>query len=241
MEIIRVEETGSTNTWAAEHDEELQKPSLVYCICQRAGRGQRGNHWESEPGKNITASLIFRPEGISANRQFLLSEAVALAIAAFLKDKGVEAKVKWPNDIYVGDKKICGILVEHMILGKEITRTIAGFGINLNQKDFHGDAPNPVSLKMLTGLEYDLEKSVEELTGYLQTYMEKISEGEKLHKEFSDNLWRGRGGTYPFFDHLREEAIEAEIEDVGKDGILTLKTIDGQRRSYAFKEVEFIL
>ena len=94
MNIIRIETTNSTNTWVAEHEPSVSSPSLIYCISQTAGRGQRGNHWESEPGKNITASLVFHPENFPANEQFKISEAVAIALVEYLQEKGVEAKVK---------------------------------------------------------------------------------------------------------------------------------------------------
>ena len=241
MEIIKIEETDSTNNWLLRHEEEMGDTVLVYSVKQTSGRGQRGNSWESEPGKNITASLLFHPQKFPANQQFFISEAIALAIVEFLKSQGVEAKVKWPNDIYVGDRKICGILVEHKVIGKEITRTIAGFGINLNQTRFISDAPNPVSLRMLTETVYDLDKSVEELSEYLEEYLQNLSEGDSLHVRFNSILWRGDGLQYKFFDRKQEQKIDAYIDSVKKDGVLTLVTSEGEERNYYFKEVEFLL
>lgn len=240
MQIKRLDKTDSTNTWVSCHETELEPTSLVYCAEQTAGRGQRGNSWESEPGKNITASLLFHPEHHEAVRQFELSEAVALALADYLKYKGVEANVKWPNDIYVGGHKISGILVEHVITGKNITRTIAGFGLNINQKKFISNAPNPISLTQLTGLDYDIEKEILKVAECLERRLSE-PDASKRHSEFLQRLWRNDGKYHPFKDNKHGEMIMARIKDVDKTGILTLQTDSGEEREYAFKEIEFIL
>ena len=241
MEILELEHTDSTNNWIANHEKELNGLTLVYSYAQTAGRGQRGNSWESEPGKNITASIFFTPKNYEAARQFHISEAIALAIVDFLLEFGVEAKIKWPNDIYVGDRKICGILVEHSVIGRNISRTIAGFGINMNQTLFLSDAPNPVSLSMLTGLSYDINESVRLLSKKLEEYLEKLDAPEKLHAEFLELVWRKDGEFHDFFDRGRSERIKGKIEDVRPDGLLVVTTERGEKREYAFKEVEFIL
>lgn len=241
MQILRLESVDSTNTWVAGHENELESPALVYTLHQSKGRGQRGNSWESEPGKNITATVLFHPLEFPAISQFVISEALSLAIIGFLKRKGVEAKVKWPNDIYVGDKKICGILVEHMVTGKNITRTIAGFGINLNQTEFYSDAPNPVSLKMITGQTYSLEEAIEEIANIINHFLRKLDRFEEIHEEFLKLLWRADDRLYKFYDHKNHEPLTAKIKDVGPDGILTLQTSTNEIRQYMFKEVEFLL
>lgn len=241
MDIKRLERVDSTNTWLVQHEHELSAPIMVCCKEQLAGRGQRGNHWESEPGKNLTASVLFRPADFPASRQFSISEAVALSIVAFLEEKGVKAKVKWPNDIYVDNRKICGILVEHAVTGRNITRTVAGFGLNLNQTVFISDAPNPVSLKILTGEDSDIQQDSESIASILEEYFERLETPEELHALFLEKLWRGDGGFYKFKDLKRGETIEAKIKSVGYDGMLTLQTREGEKREYAFKEVEFTL
>lgn len=240
MEIICLESADSTNSWLAQHEDELPSTSLVYCKTQTAGRGQRGNSWESEPGKNITASIIFHPEKFPAIKQFMISEIIALTIVDFLNELGVKASVKWPNDIYVGNGKICGILVEHVVTGCLISRTIAGFGININQTIFQSDAPNPVSLSMLTGLEYDIEKLIHNLTLKLEKNLQGLDE-EQLHERFLELLWRKDGYYHKFFDRKNNEPIEALIDTVERTGILNLKTRQGEKREYSFKEVEFII
>lgn len=127
-----------------------------------SGRGQRGNSWESEPFKNLTFSLLLRPEHIPANRQFLLSEIVSLATVDVLNRYATGFSIKWPNDIYWHDKKIAGILIENVLSGSTFSRAIIGMGLNINQKNFYSDAPNPVSLYQITGRTYKIEKILDD-------------------------------------------------------------------------------
>lgn len=241
MEIIKIEETASTNSWVSDNREQLPMPLMVYAERQTAGRGQRGNSWESEPGKNLCASILLQPEGVAPQLQFVVSEAVALAVADLLESYGVEAKVKWPNDIYVGDKKICGILIEHAVMPHTILYTIAGIGVNINQEKFLSDAPNPVSLTQLTGLSYQIDEVAQRLAERVEERMRMtVSSPEGLHREFKERMWRGDGKRYPFIDRIRGERIDARIADVAFDGILTLD-LGNEQRHYAFKEVEYSL
>ena len=173
--------------------------------------------------------------------QFSISEAISLAIVEFLRDYGIDAKVKWPNDIYVDDKKISGILVEHTVTGYNITRSIAGFGININQTHFISDAPNPVSLKMLTGKNYDLPPLIDNLSLHLQNYLLLLSRRDFLHDSFLKILWRNDGELHSFSDKKMNELIRAKIMTVAPEGYLCLELESGEVREYAFKEVEFIL
>lgn len=241
MQLKKIVTTDSTNNWLAVHEKEVADQALVYCEEQTAGRGQRENSWESEPGKNITASIVFHPKSFPAFRQFVISEAIALSIVDFLGGEGVEAKIKWPNDVYVGDKKICGILVEHVVMGNQITRTIAGFGININQTEFKSDAPNPVSLSLITGKNYNIDTLIEVLVKKIEKKLLSLEKGENQHNSFLERLWRKDDEVYEFYDRIKKEAIKAKISDVGEDGMLTLVTDYGEKRKYAFKEVEFLL
>ena len=238
MEIICLDSVDSTNTWLADNEKSLPASVLVRAVTQSAGRGQRGNSWEAEPSKNFTGSFLFHPTDFQAQHQFHISEAVALAVVDTLSHYNISAKIKWPNDIYVGDKKICGILVEHVITGKNISRTIAGIGVNVNQEIFVSDAPNPVSMKMITGLDYNLEEFTSLLSSRLISRMENVL---SLHDDLKALLYRGDGNFYPFFDRKANELISARIIDVAADGILHLLTTEGILRTFAFKEVEFII
>lgn len=216
--------------------------TVVVTDCQTAGRGQRGNSWESEPGKNLTFSVLLRPENIPAARQFELSMIVALAVADTvdyalgLAGSPLRAKVKWPNDIYVGNKKISGILIENTLSGCGIVRSIAGIGLNVNQSAFHSDAPNPVSLYMLTNNEFELAELLDKLTMDIMSAVENYTgDSAELMIRYRGRLWRGEG-EWPFREPDGTE-FSASIESIAPDGILTLSN----GKSYAFKEVTFVL
>lgn len=199
---------------------------------QTAGRGQRGNSWEAEPGKNITLSLILRPEQLPAMRQFELSEAVALAVADTVESLGIgHVAVKWPNDIYVGDRKIAGILIENTLSGNLISRSIVGIGLNVNQREFHSDAPNPVSALQLTGREHNVEDLALRM---VQRILDRLSLDN--HSEYRRRLWRGTG-IWPWRT-AQGQTFSAAIADVEPDGHLRLS---GNHPPFAFKEIHPVL
>lgn len=245
IEYMTLPEARSTNTWCREHASELTAPVVVRAVIQSAGRGQRGNSWESAPGMNLTFSLVWDPEGVAPSEQFSISEAVALGVAGYLRKHEIPALVKWPNDIYVTDRKICGILIEHSLLGSTLERSVIGIGINVNQEEFLSDAPNPVSMFQLSGKEYDLEEELRAVVETIRGYLEKTvtPEGRReLHEKFLRNLWRGDGGSYRFRDIRENRPFMGEIKDVEPTGFLLVRNIeDGSLKKYAFKEVEFIL
>lgn len=239
--IIWVDTATSTNTVLAAITDAPHGTALA-TRTQTAGRGQRGNSWEAEPGRNLTFSLLLRPRAISAARQFELSQIVCMAIArAIGREIGQPEKVriKWPNDIYFDDLKICGILIENTLQGTSIARSIAGIGINVNQREFLSDAPNPVSMTQITGREYPLVPMMERVVGEVMDQFdayERMPDSAALGSEYRAMLWRGEG-YWPYRDVLRGEDIQARIEAVGPMGHLTLRTAAGDTRIYAFKEV----
>lgn len=247
---IHLESIRSTNTYLAQNAEGAVHGTVVYADCQTAGRGQRGNSWESADFKNITMSMLLRPANVKPSCQFWLSEAVALAVVHTLDryiDNGVS--IKWPNDIYWNDRKICGILVEHSLSGGKIDHTIAGIGLNINQEKFLSDAPNPVSLRQIIGCDTPLPDVLHHLSEELLRLVDSLPDNaESLHAEFLSRLYR-RNGLHTYrnvadrtADHLAAgEEFCAEIADVASDGILTLARPDGSRPRFAFKEVEFVI
>lgn len=245
MKYLVLEEVDSTNSYISAHAAELEDMTMVMAGTQTAGRGQRGNSWESEPGLNLTFSLFFRPKGVKPAEQFAISEATALAVTDMLASAGIEAKVKWPNDIYVDDRKICGILIEHSLLGNSLEHSCLGIGINVNQTEFRSDAPNPVSMKMLTGTDHDLSQCAARVYSALETRLARTAtpEGrEALHKEFMARLWRGDGDFHPFRERNGGEEFEGRIVDVEPCGLMHLRAHGEETdRVYAFKEVEFLL
>ena len=223
---------------------DLKAPVMVSAYRQTAGQGQRGNSWEAEPGKNLTFSIFYRPVKLPPMAQFSMSEAVALAVVDFLEVHGIEAKVKWPNDIYVGDRKICGILIRHSVMGASVSYSVIGVGIDVNQTLFVSDAPNPVSMKQITGESYDLSVLEKEIADIMERRLEGIISSESrgnLHNEFMRNLWRGDGKMYLFTEASSGETVLAEIVGIAAHGPMTLRLADGTERTYAFKEISFVL
>lgn len=245
---IFLEEATSTNTLLAAADATDPQPhaTVLAARSQTAGRGQRGNSWEAEPGKNLTFSVLLRPGGVAARDQFVISEAVAIAVAhvvASVVGAGNDVAVKWPNDIYVGDRKICGILIENSLSGNSIVRSIAGVGLNVNQTEFVSDAPNPVSVAQLTGKSTDLRRLLEQVVEAIVRMADLCGTeagAAEIHREYRSMLWR-RNGMYRWVDAADSSVFDAEIDDIATTGHITLRTPAGELRTFAFKEVHPVI
>lgn len=212
---------------------------LVSADFQTAGRGQRGTHWEAEAGRNLLFGIRCHPTFMKAGCQFLLSEVQALAVVESLESEA-EVIVKWPNDIYVGDGKLGGMLLEHDLCGAQIATTITGVGLNINQERFSGDAPNPVSLRQIVGRDTDRSLLLSRIVERFDALYAKLKSGHtsEIHETYLSRLYR-RTGFYPYADAKGQ--FEAEFVNVSHDGRLYLRDKDGTLRTYAFKEVRFIL
>ena len=240
-EIVHIDETESTNKWVKVHKDDASlrmeragKDALcVVADYQTAGRGCGTNRWEGERGRNLLFSLLIRPHGLSANRQFHLSMAISLAISETLGQHVGDVSIKWPNDIYWRDGKIAGILIEHTLQGALIKDSIIGVGLNVNQREFRSDAPNPVSLWQISGQETNRE----ELLGDILRHFDELL-ADDVRSRYLSRLYR-RKGYHPYAD--RQGAFMAEIADVEDDGHLLLNDDNGQQRRYAFKEVSFVI
>lgn len=245
MNIIELEQTPSTNSWLAGHAESLPADTVVVAREQTAGRGQRGNSWEAEPGKNLTFSILLRPDFIRAAEQFIISRAVSVGIVSVLRRfvrGSEEVAIKWPNDIYVGAQKIAGILIENSLIGEHIDRSIVGIGLNVNQLLFCSDAPNPVSIIHLTGEETPLEPLLREVVESIldRLNMLRTAEGRaRVTRDYDAVLWR-RDGFHPYVT-ADGDRLSAELVGIAPDGIMTLRDSDGQLRRFAFKEVHFVI
>jgi BirA family biotin operon repressor/biotin-[acetyl-CoA-carboxylase] ligase len=226
-------ETVSTNDAAVSPN--YRHGDIIVALSQSGGRGQRGKSWSSEQGKNLTFSLVLEPENFTAERQFMLSKATALAIAAVLEKQGVEARIKWPNDIYVGGKKIAGILIENSVCGARLTRSIVGAGINVNQTVFDPRLPNPTSLALETGLESDLPRLLEELYATLMAMFDRMD--EKTDRRYMEKLYLLDA---PRLFVAAGRSFTGTIRGVGDYGELLVEE-NGAVGSYLFKEIEFTL
>lgn len=239
--IIFRENLSSTNTYTIRllADERPSEGTIITTGFQSAGRGQPGNSWESEDGKNLLFSIILYPEMINPSEQFILSMAVSLGISDFVSRHTVGCKVKWPNDIYVNDDKIAGILLESSTMGEKISFMVAGVGLNINQEEFRSNAPNPVSLKQITGIEYNTSTCLGEVAADLDRRYADIRKGNNVsvRAEYLEKLYRNNEWT-TFRD--AEGLFTGMIKDVENDGRLSVETRSGRFRHYYFKEVEFI-
>lgn len=237
-EIVHIPETDSTNRYMREwiRKSRPEEGSVVYADIQTAGRGQTGNQWESEPGANLTFSTVLYPGCIPAASQFLLSQIAALSVKETLERHVSGVSVKWPNDVYCGDRKICGMLIENDLTGNAIYCSILGIGINLNQETFYSDAPNPVSLRQLTGKRYHREKELHAfLHRFYYRYLQLLQgRSGEVRQDYRKALYRG-DGFHPYTD--AQGAFEARIYDIEPTGHLLLALPDGEIRRYAFKEV----
>ena len=242
----RSDSIGSTNTYLRElgGGDPAYDYEVAVADFQTAGRGQKGNTWESEQGKNLLFSILAHPKNIKVREQFYISEAIALAVsdsvmAALGPQFAREVSVKWSNDVYWKEFKMAGILIENTLQGDRILDTVVGVGLDVNQEVFLSDAPNPISLKYITGRDYDrdalLSDIVERFKGYMELQADKRSDVDKLYR---NRLFR-REGYHRFRDAQGE--FEACIEGIRPDGCLMLQTTGGEHRVYEFKQVQFIL
>lgn len=240
-QIIHLTETGSTSRYLQERlrREALEEGSVVYADFQTAGRGQTGNRWESERGANLLFSVVIYPDCIPANAQFLISQIASLSVKETLERHTGGIRIKWPNDIYWNDRKICGMLIENDLNGAEIDCSVIGIGINLNQERFYGDAPNPVSLRQITGSAYGIETELHAFLDRFYAYYLRLlqADTEAIRREYAAALYR-REGYHRYRD--ASGSFSARIAGIAPTGHLHLQLPDGSVRVYAFKEVAYL-
>ncbi len=240
--IIYFNRVTSTNNVLSEmlsNSKPLAEGSVIMAEEQSHGRGQHGTFWESSPGKNITISILYKPEFLTIEKQFYLSMAISIGICNFLEDVlNTKVKIKWPNDIYVGNTKIAGILIENSLIGSYLKSSIIGIGLNVNQVQFNSEAPNPCSMKILTGKEFNINELLPRLfeeieIQYLNLKAKKLS---YLKEKYLSKLYRfGEEALYK----VKGKTIKCNISDIEESGKLVLLTEEGLR-SYDTKEIEFI-
>ena len=234
--IVHIDETDSTNSWLRKRlaaDERSDANLVVWAEYQTAGRGCGTNQWESERGENLTFSMLIHPKELPATQQFHISMAISLAICEAIGQYIGDVSIKWPNDIYWRNGKIGGILIENTLKGSIIMDSIIGVGLNVNQRVFKSDAPNPVSMWQICEHETDREALLKEILEAFERILDS-----KIREQYLSKLYR-RKGYHPYAD--KEGAFMAEIVTVEDDGHLVLHDDNGKERRYAFKEVQFII
>jgi BirA family biotin operon repressor/biotin-[acetyl-CoA-carboxylase] ligase len=242
-EIIFHDELTSTNSEASlllRKSKDIREGTVIYTEFQSAGRGQPGTIWESQKGKNLLFSIILYPSSVIPEEQFLISMAISLGICDFIDRYFKGSKIKWPNDIYINDDKIAGILIENSILGEGIENSVAGIGFNLNQESFPGNITNPVSLKNVTDTDYDINICLRQILADIDRRYKILlyDERERLVCEYNSRIYRlQRWNTYKTDDRV----FTGRIKDVAFSGKLRVEEKDGSFNYYSFKEIEYII
>lgn len=247
-------EVHSTNTYLLDllaQGTTLPDTTVIYTLRQTAGRGQMGNSWESEPDKNILFSMLLCPTFLPIREQFIISQFCSLGIVEALDEliqaqhlqDNVKLSIKWPNDIYAGDGKLCGILIENRLMGGTLQHSVLGVGINVNQEKWIGNAPNPVSLKLL-GIETDPLTVLDLVTKHIIELYHALRDNKEMavmiRERYMQRLYRSQG-FHSYYDPAKDEHFDAEIAGVDPQGPLLLRLASNEVRSYWFKEVKFVL
>lgn len=246
MEIHCFDTLESTNNYCKLLDPNTVGEFTVICAhTQTAGIGQQGNVWVSEPHKNLTFSVILKPTFIPTAGQYQLTMALSLAIAetvdTALSTFNIQHStfIKWPNDIYVNDKKICGTLITNQISGNHISQSICGIGLNVNQTKFPDWVPNPTSMQLLTGQEYNLETILHTLLSNLEGEYNNLKDNNSdLESRYLSRLYR-LGIPSKFI--YNSQTIIATITGINHFGHLQLITDTGKHLSCDLKEIKYII
>ncbi len=245
QQLIYCDVINSTNSYANEvlQQKNLIEGTVIYSFNQIKGRGQRGNNWESKPNKNLALSLILQPSFIAPSKQFYLSKIISLALADLMAyiikkaDKMLAVKIKWPNDIYINDKKVAGILIENNATQKSINHSIIGIGINVNQSKFN--TANAVSIVNVIGEEYDLEELVKEVCSFIESYYLQLKSHklEDIDKQYAQALYGINQWRY-FEDNNGQ--FEGKIKGVSQIGELLLEDKSNNIKEFDLKQIKFL-
>ncbi|MCF0198054.1 MAG: biotin--[acetyl-CoA-carboxylase] ligase [Bacteroidaceae bacterium] len=239
--MIELDRIDSTNSFLRHYRPPTpRRIVLATAEFQTAGRGAGSNAWESAEGENLLFSLLTHPTMVMATDMFMLSEALALSVSDALNDHHPGTSIKWPNDIYYGDCKVAGMLIENELSGRQVDQCVMGVGLNVNQTIFRSDAPNPTSLALLTGQATERRFVLESVVQHFTHYYKMVEQGQytDLHAAYLQRLYR-KGKEHRYRDAGGE--FSATLTTVEPTGHLLLTLSDGTQRRYAFKEVEFIV
>ena len=239
---VTLKQVDSTNSWlkqALSNSAPLAEGTVIMAEAQLAGRGQSENVWVSEPGKNLTFSILLNPRFLDIQRQFDLNIAISIAINDVLASYlGIATTIKWPNDCYIGDCKIGGILIENIVQGSQIKHAIIGIGLNVNQIEFPPYLHNVTSFKKILHIDYDLQTIMNEICRSVEARYLQLKAGKynSLHTDYLNKLYR--------FDvwapyKINGEVVSGRISGVSPEGFLMVETDAGLKR-FGLKEIEFL-
>ncbi len=239
--VYRIHETDSTNNYTAAQlmTKRLPEGAIYVADSQIDGRGQQLSKWESEPGKNLTFSILLYPDFLKIERQFEISKAISLGVVDYLKELTDGVSIKWPNDIYLNNGKVAGILIENSIRINKISSCIVGIGLNINQQLFSSDAPNPVSLSQVTGLFYPLEEAMSGLSVKIDIRYQQLCAGNYrlIDEDYTSMLFRL--GIWSFYSD-KNGNFDGKLLGVDQIGRLRIENKLGKINTYQFKEVVFL-
>ena len=237
MKVINVNETDSTNKLIKEliKQGESNFPFIVQTDFQTAGKGQFNNTWESLPKQNLLFSIALKIPEITIEHQFKISKLVAVALREVIGLYNDKVCIKWPNDIYVDDKKIAGILIENTITGSKIDYCIIGIGLNVNQTEFSKKLPNPTSLKLLKNRDFEIQTLREQIVDKLLFYTSQLFLLDEIYLKY---LYR-KGELSQFRQNNND--FLGVIVGVNSIGKLLVRVVDRKIQSFANREIKFIL
>ena len=236
--IVYLDSVDSTNNYVANlvKSSKIDHGTAIMADVQTAGKGQRGAVWQAEAGENILLSVFLKPDKLSVSQQVLLTFFAANSIREVLRKIGISATIKWPNDIYVGNKKIAGILIENSISNNHIVHLILGIGLNVNQLNFEG--VNATSIQLETNEYFQRNELLFMLFYQLNKNWELITQqSPKLKAEYLENMFRIH--QLSGFK-IGEIEIEGTIIGVDENGLLIVE-VKGEKKTFNLKEISFIL
>jgi len=244
--LIHLSSVDSTNSYAIDLLKSNKPPegTLIYTFDQKKGRGQRGNEWLSQANMSMALSLILYPSFLRAESQFLLTKIVSLAVADLMTEcfaksaKTLDIRIKWPNDIYLNNKKIAGILIENSLKESFIQSSVVGVGINVNQENFSDDLKNATSLKIALNKEFDLKRLIEKLCEFVEArYLQlKTNKHDIINEDYLNCLYL-LNEWHVFKTH--EKKINCKIIGVSAIGKLLIENEEGKVNEFDLKEIVF--
>ena len=240
--LITIQHVDSTNNFLKEllsNSKPVSEGAVIMAESQYAGRGQQQNRWHSEPGKNLTFSLLLKPVFLPVQQQFDLTRVISLAIISALEPfLGEKLKIKWPNDIYYEDRKLGGMLIENLLQGSQIKNSIIGIGLNINQEHFPPEAANAVSVKQILHRDYDLKLILSEICKNIEAAYLSLKAGrfDVVRKAYLDRLyWLNKEHEFKTTDGI----FEGKIIDVKDNGLLVVLK-EGKQQEFNLKEIQFL-
>jgi BirA family transcriptional regulator, biotin operon repressor / biotin---[acetyl-CoA-carboxylase] ligase len=242
-EIIRLTEVGSTNSYLMEwlSREKPGEGTVVIADYQSAGRGTDGSKWESDPGQNLTFSIILYPSFLAPEAQFYLNKVISLGLADLVSEvhpERADIRIKWPNDIYIGNEKVAGTLIQNGIKGTGFEFSIIGIGLNVNQESFPPDSGNPVSLQMIAHRAFNLEDLLNRALSRLEYRFNQLKQGVKkeIDRDYLDRLYRVNQLAGFIYEG---KSIQAKITGVNRYGQLILEIPGEKIIECDLKEIKF--